>query len=555
MTTSTIPGERARRLSGIQRGSSGIERCLIALDDAIGAARGLDLDTAAAETVLAEAKDRLGLVADAYVLALVGGTGVGKSSLLNALAGRTVSEAGARRPTTGRPVAWVSTAAAPRVSPLLERLGATERRLHDESALEGVVILDLPDVDSLEPEHRATVEQVLPRVDAVAWVTDPEKYADALLHDGFLRAWIPRLDRQVVVLNKADRLTRDDADRVQAHLGRVLATELVGTRSSRPDVVLVSAANGSEGVAPFRAWLYDGIDAKAVVAGRLAAATVDAVESLARQAGAWGEHGRQALIEPPRRRRAVDAAVAETLRVVDLRGAERQAVAATRASARPRGTGPLGWLTSFVYRASGREARVADPAGYLRGWRSRGSMTRPAAPVREAVLEALPATPSALRAGLAAAAEPGALEGRLAGAVDRAIAAQPELRPPTSPLWTLLGIGQTLNLALLVFAVAWIVLWVLLRPPVGSVDVPILGPIPVPFALLAAGLVIGFVLARLLALHAGFVGRRWARRLADNLRTQVESAIGDEAFAAVDRIEVARRALWVAAREAEAAAR
>ena len=133
-------------------------------------------------------------------------------------------------------------------------------------------------------------------------------------------------------------------------------------------------------------------------------------------------------------------------------------------------------------------------------------------------------------------------------------AAHPDLRPPTSKLWTLLGLGQTLNLALLVFAVAWIVLWVLLRPPVGSVDVPILGPIPVPFALLAVGLVIGFVLARLLALHAGFVGRRWAGRLADSLRSQVETAIGDEAFAAVDRIEVARRALWVAAREADAAA-
>jgi hypothetical protein len=251
----------------------------------------------------------------------------------------------------------------------------------------------------------------------------------------------------------------------------------------------------------------------------------------------------------------VDAAVAETLRVVDLRGAERQAVAATRASARPRGTGPLGWVTSFVYRASGREARVADPGAYLRGWRSRGSMTRPAAPVREAVLEAMPATPSALRPGLAAAAEPGVLEGRLAGAVDRAIAAQPDLRPPTSRLWTLLGLGQTLNFALLVFAVAWIVLWVLLRPPVGSIEVPILGPIPVPFALLAVGLVVGFVLARLLALHAGFVGRKWAGRLAASLREHVESAVADEAFAAVDRIEVARRALWVAAREAEAAGR
>src|SRR4051794_21503350 len=119
MTTS-IPGERALRLAGRRR-ESGIERCLAALDDAIGAADGLGLDTAAARAVQDEAKARLGLVSDAYVLALVGGTGVGKSSILNALAGRTVSEAGARRPTTARPVAWVATSPAPRGRPPLGR--------------------------------------------------------------------------------------------------------------------------------------------------------------------------------------------------------------------------------------------------------------------------------------------------------------------------------------------------------------------------------------------------------------------------------------------------
>jgi len=180
-------------------------------------------------------------------------------------------------------------------------------------------------------------------------------------------------------------------------------------------------------------------------------------------------------------------------------------------------------------------------------------MTRAAGPVREAVLEALPAAPSALRPQLAAASEPGPLEGRLAGAVDRAIAAQPDLRPPTSRLWTLLGLGQTANLVLLVFAVAWIVLWVLARPPVDSVDLPLIGLVPMPFALLALGLVIGFVLARLLALHAGWIGARWARRLGAEIREGAEQAVADEAFAVVDRLEIARRALWVAAREAESA--
>jgi hypothetical protein len=54
-----------------------------------------------------------------------------------------------------------------------------------------VAILDLPDMDSVVGSHRERVETLLPLVDAVAWVTDLEKYHDAILHDGFLRTWIP----------------------------------------------------------------------------------------------------------------------------------------------------------------------------------------------------------------------------------------------------------------------------------------------------------------------------------------------------------------------------
>src|SRR5438552_2032913 len=74
---------------------------------AIGAARTLGLDTAAAASVRDTARARARFPSDTYVLALVGGTGVGKSTLLNALAGDQVSPASARRPTTSDPVAWV----------------------------------------------------------------------------------------------------------------------------------------------------------------------------------------------------------------------------------------------------------------------------------------------------------------------------------------------------------------------------------------------------------------------------------------------------------------
>ena len=182
---------------------------LAALDDAVDAAAALDLDTSRARRVLADARHRLGFEGSAYVLALVGGTGVGKSSLLNALAGGVVSAASARRPTTGSPVAWVAESAREETAPLLGWLDVREVRDHHNEAFADVAILDLPDVDSTTPEHRARVDELLPRVDAVVWVADPEKYRDAVLHDDYLRRWAPRLARQLVVLNKADRIGAD----------------------------------------------------------------------------------------------------------------------------------------------------------------------------------------------------------------------------------------------------------------------------------------------------------------------------------------------------------
>jgi len=533
--------------------SRGLAPCLEQLAAAVDAAEQLGLDVAAARAVGEEAEARLRLAGEGYVLALVGGTGVGKSSLLNALAEQEVSQVSARRPTTSGPVAWVAEAYADQAAPLLDRLDVSNRAFHDGHTLAGVVVLDLPDMDSVDPAHRVAVEAILPKVDAVAWVTDPEKYADALLHDEFMARWIPRLDRQVVVLNKTDRLDVEAVRRVEAHLSQILGSHRPSSRSGRPEVMGVSAAGGANGVAPLRRWLAEAVDAKAIVTGRLAAAIGATIEDLARTAGATGEHGRRPIVDPAARRRTLDAAGGEVRRLVDLRGVERQAVAATRARARPRGAGPLGQVTSLAYRASGRQRRVADPGAYLGAWRSRGSLTRAAEPVRAAVADALGSAPPALRPALAGAGAPGVLESRLASAVDRAIAGHPPLEAPTSRVWSVLGLLATANTALIVVAVAWLLVWVLLRPPVDTVDLPVLGAVPVPFALLVLGVAAGFILARVLALHAGWVGRRWASRLSSALGAAVDEAVDAEAFAAVDRVEAARRALWIAARDAPAA--
>jgi energy-coupling factor transporter ATP-binding protein EcfA2 len=560
---------------------------LDALQKAIAAARVLELDLTRAEAVRTEAAERLGIAHDAYVLALVGGTGVGKSSLLNALAGEAVSPAGVLRPTTGQPVVWIGSGASSELADLRElfvhlgveppkaRAGKSAGKSAEPAGSGGsgmaarpagstVVILDLPDVDSLDASHRAAVEAVLPKVDVVAWVTDPEKYADAVLHDDFLLAWMPRLDRQIVILNKTDRLDDTAVKTVSEDLGRVLGRELHGRPA--PKVLAASAISATrlaasprsgsrpsdqaeDGIADLRTWLSEAVDAKAVVVARLSAGARAAVAQLAGSAGVAADSVAP-LVPDAERHRAIESAVDDALRLVDLPGTGRQAVAATRARARRRGTGPIGLVTSAIYRLSGRERAVADPAGYLRAWRSRGSLTRAAEHIRRAVTGALPSVPPALRARYAAATEAGDLERRLGEAVDRVVARQPILDAPSSRFWPLIGLLQSLNSVVLIFGAAWVVVWILARPPVAVFDVPVLGPVPAPLALLAVGLLVGYLLARILGLHAGWLGRRWARRLGAQVRGDIEEAIGRDAFAAIDPLEAARADLAAAWRQA-----
>src|SRR5205807_8168165 len=176
--------------------------CLERLDEAVADGASLGIATAEAARVAETARARLRFPGEAYVLALAGGTGVGKSTVLNALAGEEVSPAGARRPTTAEPVAWVPADKRAELAQLLEWLGVTQVRDHHADGLGELAVLDLPDFDSVAVEHRARVDALLPKVDAVAWVLDPEKYKDEVVHDAYLRTWAPRVGRQLVILNR-----------------------------------------------------------------------------------------------------------------------------------------------------------------------------------------------------------------------------------------------------------------------------------------------------------------------------------------------------------------
>src|SRR2546428_5625725 len=237
------------------------------------------MDATRARGALERARGGLGLEGSAYVLALGGGPGVGKWSLLNGLAGGVISLASARRPTTDAPVAWVASSARRETAPLLDWLGVREIRDHDTGGFGDVAILDLPDVDSTTPEHRARVDELLPRVDAVVWVADPEKYRDAILHDDYLRKWAPRLARQLIVVNKADRMP-GDVERVREHL----ASSLRAAGLNGISVAITSAARDGQ-VRELRDWISEGVEAKRMISARIVAELREAAAELAGRAG------------------------------------------------------------------------------------------------------------------------------------------------------------------------------------------------------------------------------------------------------------------------------
>lgn len=514
-----------------------LARCLEASLEAADAADILGLDSQPLRAARDAGVRRVGFPGDAYILALVGGTGVGKSSLLNALAGGVVSVASARRPTTSEPIAWIPRGEGEALRPLLDWLGVEETREHDPTGLGPVAILDLPDMDSIATDHRARVEALLPLVDAVAWVTDPEKYADAVLHDDFLRSWLPRLGRQVVVINKADRLAPGDGRRIQRDLESDLAFEAI--RGSEVGVIPASAVSPG-GVDELRTWLAAGAQAKLVVRGRIAASLTARSRDLAWEAGDGQASSRTPFLDEASRAAAVRSATDAVLRTVDLPALERQAVAATRASARSRGAGPLGRVTSFLYRSSGRETAVADPTRFLLRWRERGGLGPAVEAIREAVSAPVRDAPPAIRPAVAAALDPADVRLGLERALDRAIGGVGALQPPTSRWWTVLGLLQTFATAAIVLSAVWVVLWIVLRPVTGSIDLPVVGPVPSPFVALVASLLAGYVVARLLGAHAGWVGSRWAGRVRDRVAQAAEDEVRKGAFRRLDELDEAR---------------
>jgi predicted GTPase len=203
---------------------------------------------------------------DAPLLAVVGGsTGAGKSTLVNSIVGRRVTQPGVLRPTTRSPVLvhhpddaeWFGQ---DRLLPDLERVThattdpAALQLVASDTMPAGLAVLDAPDIDSVEERNRTLAAQLLAAADLWLFVTSAARYADQVPWDYLKQA----AERSTAVAIVLDRTPADAVQTVSTHLARMLASR--GLKDS-PLFTVNEVAVSDEGLLPaaevadIRGWL------------------------------------------------------------------------------------------------------------------------------------------------------------------------------------------------------------------------------------------------------------------------------------------------------------
>jgi hypothetical protein len=177
-------------------------------------------------------------------IGLLGGTGVGKSTVMNALAGSEIASASHRRPHTDRVLVYGHEEISSWLPPWPEEDLPWVLVPHRSDVIRQVLLCDLPDFDSLLGEHRERVIQFLEHLDLLVWVTSPEKYGDGRFYE--LLAQVPKAKQNFLfVLNKTDLLFQNESleegYQQLARLARSFEEHLKKQSLDQPRLYIISA--------------------------------------------------------------------------------------------------------------------------------------------------------------------------------------------------------------------------------------------------------------------------------------------------------------------------
>ena len=620
MTTPENKLENASAERNTERGAtpavatSPFARSVASLKDAISYGEGRVPETVLldAAATLERLSQRRELSTEHTVIGFFGATGSGKSTLFNAIAGQNIALSAPTRPTTSTVQAAIWEAEGS--EELLDWLGIDKRVYPQTQALAaegeategnkatggaaapnavtepapglfnrirravggrgemrtrtgGLILLDMPDFDSVTTTNRDLAARMMRYVDVLVWVVDPQKYADAVIHRDFMVPLAASGAQALCVLNQADKLAPAEVPAVLASLTRLLQAE--GTEAHLLSAPIAVSARTGEGIDVLRDLLAQVAAAKSLSLQRTDAQLHATASQLRTYAGGEGTvlAGAYAL-----------EAEQKLVKACYTSSQAEQVLEAATASYRRAAGQHTGWiLTRWMSRLK------ADPLRRLhlgqqdetksasKTEKSAGMLGSDSENAPELVASSLPPLSAAQKAGMANAVRQ--YSKQMAARVDEpwkrsmkeaALSREAELPEllerdmvridyglgRTRAPWVIFNALQWIALLSALVGVGWLTLisgMAYLQIQLPPAPTPEGSPVPLPTLLLLLGILLGIASAGVGRLLTAMGSRYYARKLRGRLQTGVEKAVQSCVVAPVQqeakRLNAYRKAL------------
>ncbi|WP_314910379.1 GTPase [Rothia mucilaginosa] len=600
--------------------TSPFARSVASLKDAISYGEGRVPETVlldAAET-LERLSQRRELSTEHTVIGFFGATGSGKSTLFNAIAGQNIALSAPTRPTTSTVQAAIWEAEGS--EELLDWLGIDKRVYPQTQALAaegettegneaggnnksaggavapnavtepapglfnrirravggrgemrtrtgGLILLDMPDFDSVTTTNRDLAARMMRYVDVLVWVVDPQKYADAVIHRDFMVPLAASGAQALCVLNQADKLAPAEVPAVLASLTRLLQAE--GTEAHLLAAPIAVSARTGEGVDVLRDLLAQVAAAKSLSLQRTDAQLHATASQLRTYAGGEGTvlAGAYAL-----------EAEQKLVKACYTSSQAEQVLQAATASYRRTAGQHTGWiLTRWMSRLKADPLRrlhlgqQEETKSASKAEKSAGMLGSDSENAPELVASSLPPLSAAQKAGMANAVRQ--YSKQMAARIDEpwkrsmkeaALSREAELPEllerdmvridyglgRTRAPWVIFNALQWIALLSALVGVGWLTLisgMAYLQIQLPPAPTPEGSPVPLPTLLLLLGVLLGIASAGVGRLLTAMGSRYYARKLRGRLQTGVEKAVQSCVVAPVQqeakRLNAYRKAL------------